>query len=227
MPGIKTSLFELYKIGPGPSSSHTLGPMKAGLDFLSTLKSLPPDRLRRAASVRVRLFGSLSATGKGHGTDRAVLAGLLGENPETCAAAVLDTLLQSPEQSWKIDLGETTIRLDHESIVFDALEHDFPFNNTLTITLSDRDGNELFSREYYSVGGGFIQWKGWTPPRRGVPVFPYRTMSELKTHLVQSDLRLHELVIANERAITGATEKEIMAGLDRIIDTMEGAVPSA
>ena len=224
MPGIKTSLFELYKIGPGPSSSHTLGPMKAGLDFLSTLKSLPPDRLRRAASVRVRLFGSLSATGKGHGTDRAVLAGLLGENPETCAAAVLDTLLQSPEQSWKIDLGETTIRLDHESIVFDALEHDFPFNNTLTITLSDRDGNELFSREYYSVGGGFIQWKGWTPPRRGVPVFPYRTMSELKTHLVQSDLRLHELVIANERAITGATEKEIMAGLDRIIDTMEGAV---
>jgi L-serine dehydratase len=224
MPTIQTSLFELYKIGPGPSSSHTLGPMKAGLDFSHAIRTLAPDRLRRAASVRVHLFGSLSATGRGHGTDRAVLAGLLGENPETCSASVLDSMLSSPDFSAVMDLGETSVVLNGETIVFDALQHDFPYNNTLIISLLAADGSPLFTREYYSVGGGFLQWKGWKPPVRGYPVFPYRTMTELKTHLVEQDLRLHELVLANEQAITGATEKEIMTGLDRIISTMEHAV---
>ncbi len=78
---ITTSVFELYKIGPGPSSSHTIGPMLAALDFRRQLEALPAERKEKAGFLRVRLFGSLSATGEGHGTDMAVLTGLLGHEP--------------------------------------------------------------------------------------------------------------------------------------------------
>ena len=81
---ITTSLFSLFKVGPGPSSSHTIGPMTAGRLFSSTCAELPREILARASRIRVRLFGSLSATGAGHGTDAAVLAGLLGVRPEDC-----------------------------------------------------------------------------------------------------------------------------------------------
>ena len=83
MPYITTSLFSLFKIGPGPSSSHTIGPMKAGKLFVEVCSGLPRELLAQAARMRVRLFGSLSATGEGHGTDAAVLAGLLGTKPES------------------------------------------------------------------------------------------------------------------------------------------------
>ncbi len=82
MPVITTSIFELLKIGPGPSSSHTIGPMKAGHGFHRLMAELPPELMERADTLRVHLYGSLSATGKGHGTDRAVLAGLLGKSPD-------------------------------------------------------------------------------------------------------------------------------------------------
>ncbi len=81
---ITTSIFDLFKVGPGPSSSHTIGPMKAAFDFLHRIAQLPAEVLKTATSIDVILYGSLAATGKGHGTDRAITAGLMGKLPEEC-----------------------------------------------------------------------------------------------------------------------------------------------
>jgi L-serine dehydratase len=224
MKPITTSLFELFKIGPGPSSSHTIGPMKAGFDFITTIRSLSSELLSRAASIRVYLYGSLSATGRGHGTDRAVLAGLLGEDPATCSSAFMDGLNREDAGGYRVSLGSNELTLTWGDIVFGDFDRDSLFSNTLTIRLLDHEGTSLFEREYYSVGGGFIQWKGQVEEERGTPAYPYSTMGELKKILRSENLRLHEVILANEKALTGASEEEIIAKLDHIITTMEEAV---
>lgn len=224
MKPITTSIFELFKIGPGPSSSHTIGPMKAGFDFITHVRTLPAPLLAASQTIEVRLYGSLSATGRGHGTDRAVLAGLLGENPRTCSAAFIDSLTHEEGATFSVALGAKTLCLSWDAIIFDAFEHDFPYNNTLRIRLLGEGGAELFTREYYSVGGGFIQWKGEDESSPGLPVYPYSTMGELKKILRSENLRLHEVMLANEKAITGASEDQIMDDLDHIVATMEESV---
>ncbi|GAU09659.1 L-serine ammonia-lyase [Desulfoplanes formicivorans] len=224
MKPITTSLFELFKIGPGPSSSHTIGPMKAGYDFITTVRTLPEDILARAVSIKVHLYGSLSATGRGHGTDRAVLAGLLGANPRTCSAEFMDGLDRDNTDGYRVAIGSNECVLTWDDIVFDAFERDSCFSNTLSIRLFGDDQTLLFEREYYSVGGGFIQWKGQKEEVRGMPAYPYATMEGLKKILRTEKLRLHEVILANEKALTGASEGEISAGLDHIITTMEEAV---
>ncbi len=220
---IDTSIFELFKIGPGPSSSHTIGPMKAGFDFLQRMIRLPAGQKAKARRVLVRLFGSLSATGKGHGTDRAVLAGLLGEAPETCPSPFLDGLLRGADAVYALPEGAPAVSMSAKDIVFDRIEHEFPFPNTLVITLEGAD-ETLLEQEYYSVGGGFLQWKGWEPSQRGAPVHPYATMRELRAQLEAKGLTLPALVLANEMAITGASEEQVNAGLDSILQAMEASV---
>jgi L-serine dehydratase len=198
--------------------------MKAGYDFINTVRALPPDVLARAESIKVHLYGSLSATGRGHGTDRAVLAGLLGENPRTCSSEFMDDLDRENPREYEVRLGTKTCRLTWDDIVFDAVDRDLSFSNTLVIRLLGENSIPLFEREYYSVGGGFIQWKGQKEQVRGLPVYPYATMEGLKKILRTQKLRLHEVILANEQALTGASEEEILQGLDAIISTMEEAV---
>jgi len=164
--GIATSIFDLFEIGLGPSSSHTIAPMKAGHDFLKEAASLSAEVKNRAEDIEISLYGSLSATGKGHGTDRAVLAGLMGKHPHTCRSDFLDGLLADVHTRHRIDLGGRKVVLTGKSIVWEATGHDFPFNNTLIIRLRGQK-DVLFEKEYYSVGGGFLQWKGWSPTARG------------------------------------------------------------
>src|SRR5678809_1426917 len=102
---VMTVLDEFYKVGPGPSSSHTIGPMRITYDFYQRASKLPPDQLAKATALRVNLFGSLSATGKGHGTERAALAGLVGKEPATVDPAFLDSLRDKPEQTFPVKLG--------------------------------------------------------------------------------------------------------------------------
>ena len=220
---ITTSIFDLFEIGPGPSSSHTIGPMKAGFDFLQRLNALPADVLQRADRVEMELLGSLSATGKGHGTDRAVLVGLLGYTPLTCPDELLDRLSLDLDQAGTMTVHGKTFPLNQSSVVFGPLHHVFPYSNTLLARL--HAGSEvLFEMEYYSIGGGFLTWKGWEEPERGKPVFPYNNMKELRKAMLDNELRLHELVLENERAITGMREKDIFKGVDRILDVMEASV---
>ncbi len=223
MPRITTSLFELFKVGPGPSSSHTIGPMKAGHHFMETVRKLDTALLEQADVIDIHLFGSLSATGEGHGTRRAVISGLLGHQPETCPPDVLDSLDLDPTQIYQLDIGPKTIDFKAEEVVFDAVHHDFPFSNTLLFRLG-KGGAPLYEQEYYSIGGGFLRWKGWKEPEVGEPRFKYKDMAELKKHLVMHDIRLHELILENEMAITGLSENEINQRLDNIIMVMERSV---
>ncbi|HIX39977.1 L-serine ammonia-lyase [uncultured Desulfovibrio sp.] len=223
-PPIETSLFDFFKVGPGPSSSHTIGPMKAGYDFLERCRALPEDTLAQAASLRMELLGSLSATGVGHGTNTAVLAGLLGSRPETCSPEVLPSLSRNPEARHEVSIGGRRLRVGLADVVFGPVLHDAPYSNTLRASLRDAHDKALFEMEYYSVGGGFIQWKGWTPPERGKPVYPYGTMRELRAQLARTGLTLHELILENETAITGMSRPTIFEQLEDIMDAMYDSV---
>ena len=105
-----TTLDEFYKVGPGPSSSHTIGPMRITYDFYQRCTKLPADQLAKATALKVHLFGSLSATGKGHGTERAALAGIIGKEPATVDPLFLDGLRDKPDQVFPVKLGDKTLR---------------------------------------------------------------------------------------------------------------------
>ncbi|PKN04826.1 MAG: L-serine ammonia-lyase [Deltaproteobacteria bacterium HGW-Deltaproteobacteria-9] len=223
MPAIDTSIFELFKIGPGSSSSHTIGPMKAGYDFYRLMDDLTGKKLDQAEKLQVILHGSLAATGKGHGTDRAVLAGLLGSAPETCSSDFLDNLVIEPQKTFFVKLRNKIVGLAAKDIIFNTSGHNFPFSNTMIIRLSGKTG-VLLEREYYSVGGGFLQWKGWRKTRRNAPLYPYSNTLELQKQLKKHHLNLPDLMMANEQAITGATKTQINSQLDQILAVMDDAV---
>src|SRR6266404_5066982 len=213
---VMTTLDEFYKVGPGPSSSHTIGPMRITYDFYQRCTKLPADKLNRATTLQVNLFGSLSATGKGHGTERASLAGLVGKEPATVDPLFLDSLRDKPDQVFPVKLGEKTINVSLKDIVYDATKGDFHHPNTMTAKLVA--GNEvLLEQEYYSVGGGFIEWKGYTPPKKNPPKYPFRTMKELRAHADNNKLTIAQVMLANEMSIAGRTQEEVYAFVDKII----------
>jgi len=216
---IMTTLEEFYKMGPGPSSSHTMGPMRITYDFFQRVSKLPDDQLKRATALKVHLYGSLSATGKGHGTDRASLAGLLGKAPATCPPEFLDGLAANPDEVHKVTLGPTTLNLTLKDIIFDAPKGDFHHPNTMTAVLLAGD-DKLYELEYYSVGGGFIEWKGYKPPDKGQPKYPYEHAKELKKYLFDDKIPLAKLLLENEMAISGKSEKDIKEFLDQVTEVM-------
>jgi L-serine dehydratase len=222
---VMTTVDEFYKVGPGPSSSHTIGPMRITYDFYQRCTKLPADKLAKASALKVHLFGSLSATGKGHGTERACLAGILGNEPATIDPAFLDELAAKPDQSFPVKLGSATFDASLKDVVYDATKGDFPHANTMTCKLMG--GTEvLLEQEYYSVGGGFIEWKGYTPPKKGAPKYPYETMAQLQKHAADHKLSIADVVMANEVAVSGKSEAEINAFVDKIATAMVNIVKS-
>jgi L-serine dehydratase len=220
-----TTIDEFYKLGPGPSSSHTIGPMRITYDFYQRCTKLPADQLAKATALKVHLFGSLSATGKGHGTERAALAGLVGNEPATVDPAFLDSLRDKPDQTFPVKLGDKTLTLSLKDIVYDNPKGNFPHPNTMTAKLMA--GNTvLLEQEYYSVGGGFIEWKGYTPPKKNPPKFPFATMKELRSHAEKNKLSIAQVILANEMSITGRSEAEVYAFIDKITNAMVAIVRS-
>ena len=222
---VMTTLDEFYKVGPGPSSSHTIGPMRITYDFYQRCTKLPADQLAKATALKVNLFGSLSATGKGHGTERASLAGLIGKEPATVDPAFLDGLRDNPDQSFPVKLGAKTVNVSLKDVVFDAVKGDFPHPNTMTCKLMAGD-TVLLEQEYYSVGGGFIEWKGYTPPKKNPPKYPFSTMKELRQHADQNNLTIAQVILANEMAIPGRSQEEVYAFIDKITNAMVATVKS-
>ncbi|UFH57280.1 L-serine ammonia-lyase [Spirosoma sp. KNUC1025] len=222
---ITTSVFDLFKVGPGPSSSHTIGPMKAAYDFRQRLATLPPEAQQRADGVHIYLYGSLSATGKGHGTDRAIVAGLLGWQPETTDPDALLKLLRDPSVTYPVPVGDQTIGVGPQQIHFERKRYDSPYANTMVLKLTA--GEELLAEEeYYSIGGGFIIRKGESEAAadtQTVP-YPYGTMAELKEQVTSHNLTLDEVLMANEMALTGRTRAEVNQRIDQILDFMHKAV---
>ena len=222
---VMTTVDEFYKVGPGPSSSHTIGPMRITYDFYQRCTKLPADQLAKATALKVHLFGSLSATGKGHGTERAALAGLVGKEPATVDPAFLDGLRDKPDQSFPVKLGDKTMNVTLKDVVFDAVKGDFPHPNTMTAKLMAGD-KVLYEQEYYSVGGGFIEWKGYTPPKKNPPKYPFATMKELRQHAEKNKLSIAQVILANEMSITGRSEEEVYAFVDKITNAMVAIVKS-
>ena len=222
---IMTILDEFYKVGPGPSSSHTIGPMRITYDFYQRCTKLPSDQLAKATGFEVHLYGSLSATGKGHGTDRAALAGLVGKEPATVDPAFLDSLRDQPDQSFEVKLGSNSVNVTLKDVVFDATEGNFPHPNTMTARLM-AGSKPILEQEYYSVGGGFIEWKGYQPPKKNPPKYPFSTMKELRQHAEDNKLTISEVMLANEMAIPGRTEDEVYAFIDKITNAMLAIVKS-
>ncbi|MGH7493034.1 MAG: L-serine ammonia-lyase [bacterium] len=222
---VMTLLDEFYKVGPGPSSSHTIGPMRITYDFYQRCTKLPADKLAQATALKVHLYGSLSATGKGHGTERAALAGLVGKEPATVDPAFLDNLRDKPDQTFPVKLGTKTLNVSLKDIIYDAAKGDYPHPNTMTAKLMAGD-TVLLEQEYYSVGGGFIEWKGYTPPKKNPPKYPFSTMKELRQHAEQNKLTIAQVVLANEMSIAGRSEAEVYAFVDKITNAMVAIVKS-
>jgi L-serine dehydratase len=223
---VMTVLDEFYKVGPGPSSSHTIGPMRITYDFYQRCTKLPADQLAKSTALKVYLYGSLSATGKGHGTERAALAGLVGKEPATVDPAFLDGLRDNPNQSFPVKLGSKNVNVTLQDIVFGPVEGDFPHPNTMRCKLMAAGDKAIFEKEYYSVGGGFIEWKDYTPPKKNPPKYPYTNMKELRQHAEQNNLSIAQVVLANEMAIPGRSQEEVYAFIDKITGAMVAIVKS-
>jgi len=222
---VLTTADEFYKVGPGPSSSHTIGPMRITYDFYQRAAKLPADKLAKATKLQVNLFGSLSATGKGHGTERASLAGLVGKEPATVDPKFLDSLRDKPDQTFDVKLGDKSITVGLKDVIYDATKGDFKHPNTMTCKLLAGD-EVLLEQEYYSVGGGFIEWKGYTPPKKNAPKYPYATMKELRAHADNNKLSIAKVILANEMSVMGRSEEEVYTFIDKIINAMVATVKS-
>ncbi|GBC60483.1 L-serine ammonia-lyase [Desulfonema ishimotonii] len=223
---IKTSVFDVFKTGPGPSSSHTIGPMKAALDFRHSVQDILSDTTLNDAAVDVCLYGSLSLTGEGHGTHKAVLGGLMGWAPETCDCDRLLALLDEPGRTYEITFAENPekkILFTAANIHFEGNDDSLPFQNTVRFRLSEA-GETVLEKEYYSVGGGFIRCKGEAEAERPDPPYGYSDMNGLRKQMRRTGLSLSEIMLSNEAAITGKSRDKIFAGLDDLIGIMCGAV---
>ncbi|MDR6563697.1 MULTISPECIES: L-serine ammonia-lyase [unclassified Arcicella] len=222
---ITTSIFDLFKVGPGPSSSHTIGPMKAAYDFLTEINRLPTSLISDTLQIEIYLYGSLSATGKGHGTDRAIIAGLLGWKPDACDPVKFLKILKNPDDKYPVKFHDHLIAVNADSFHFERGKYDSPHANTMVLKLKD-ESTILLEHEYYSIGGGFIYRKGEKQhPKNAInPPYPYTSMKELKAHLNREKISLTELMLANEMALTGVSKKEIEQKVDGILDFMHKAV---
>src|SRR5581483_8025326 len=150
------SVFDIFKVGIGPSSSHTMGPMRAAREFVLGLKR--DSLLQATAQIAVRLYGSLALTGVGHGTDRAVLAGLEGAIPETVDPDAIEPTLMRIRTQGRIKLlGEHEIAFDEPMQVLFMKHERLPrHSNGMRFTALSSDARVLREEDYYSIGGGFI-----------------------------------------------------------------------
>ena len=225
------SAFDLFKIGIGPSSSHTVGPMRAARMFALRLEH--DGLLPRVARVQSQLYGSLGATGKGHGSDKAVLLGLAGHEPDTVEVDAVPALLQRMREQHRIELlGRHAIALDErDDLVFHRRET-LPFHaNGMRFTAFDGAGAELAMRTYYSVGGGFVvsdevaadgsKLKTIAPDTTVLP-HPFHSGEQLLEITQALGCSIAEVMRRNERH--WRSDAEIDAGLLKIWDVMQACV---
>jgi L-serine dehydratase len=225
---VAISIFDLFTIGIGPSSSHTVGPMRAGRRFVLALER--QQKLDDTARVIVELFGSLGATGKGHGTDRAVLMGLEGETPETIDPDQIGPRADRIRGEEVLHLlGRRAIALrPSEHLVFHRLRSLPKHPNGMRFVALDAVGVELLERTYYSVGGGFVVGESASsdaPPipmrEDGIPN-PFTTAAELLALCGRRRASISALMLDNE--VTWRTESDVRARLQAIWQAMQDCV---
>ncbi|MEV6174644.1 L-serine ammonia-lyase [Streptomyces sp. NPDC051954] len=221
------SVFDLFSIGIGPSSSHTVGPMRAARMFARRLRG--EGLLDSTGSVRAELYGSLGATGHGHGTPKAVLLGLEGASPRTVDVEGADQRVEDIKSAGRLRLlDEREIAFDFDKDMVLHRRKALPYHaNGMTLWAHDSSGAELLSKTYYSVGGGFVVDEDAVGADRiklddTVLKYPFRTGDELLRRAKETGLSISSLMLENERA--WRTEDEIRAGLLEIWRVMQACV---
>ncbi|MBT8769610.1 L-serine ammonia-lyase, partial [Metapseudomonas boanensis] len=217
--------FDLFKIGIGPSSSHTVGPMRAGALFASALRER--GLLARVSRVEVRLYGSLSATGVGHGTDRATVMGLMGEWPDRIDPKQIPLRIAALLESGELLLdGAQPVPFDWQRDLL-LLEENLPYHPNAMTLIAEGEGGELHRDTYYSIGGGFVvdaaQAASGQLDQDHTPLpYDFSSAEELLVLCRRHNLRVSELMLANEKA--WRSEAEIRAGLLKLWDAMQDCV---
>jgi len=225
------SVFDLFKIGIGPSSSHTVGPMRAARMFVARLAH--EGALARTARVKAEMYGSLGATGKGHGSDKAVLLGLAGHEPDTVDIEQVPVILEAIRTQHRVTLnGSREISFDESTDLVMHRRETLPFHaNGMRFTAWDDQGSELENRVYYSVGGGFVvsdevaadgsRQKVVAPDTTVLP-HPFHSGDDLLRLCDEHGIGIAELMRRNERH--WRTDAGIDAGLMKIWQVMQACV---
>src|SRR5467141_3019107 len=220
------SVFDIFKVGLGPSSSHTMGPMRAAREFALGLKR--DGLLTPTEEIAVRLYGSLAFTGVGHGTDRAILAGLEGAEPESVDPDSIEPTVQRIRTSGRIRLaGEHEIVFDEPmQLLFMHHERLPGHSNGMRFTALGSDRRRLREEDYYSVGGGFIvrgeEQEAREAGSRAVPPYSFTSGAQLLALCREHGLEMYELVLANER--TWTSEAQVRAKLLHLWQVMQACV---
>lgn len=222
------SAFDIFKIGIGPSSSHTVGPMRAAARFAERWLE-EKGVLDRVAHVRAELYGSLAMTGRGHGTDKAVILGFEGEHPDTVDPDHIPEILKRVRTTHRIRvLGKREIDFDEKGDLVFNKRQKLPFHtNGMRFTAYDAEGHELATRDYYSVGGGFVVNHDEAAEDRIVAdtteqPYPFHTGEKLLALCEQHGMTIAQLMMENEKV--WRSEAEVRAGLLTIWKAMQGCV---
>ena len=221
------SVFDLFTIGIGPSSSHTIGPMRAGKRFIDSLQLV--DGISSVARIEVNLYGSLGATGKGHGSDKAVLLGLEGNLPESVDVDAVARRIESIRATGRIKLeGQYEIAFDEASDLImhreQTLEH---HSNGMTFSALDSNGKQILVKTYYSVGGGFVVNEEAIGRDRIVEdtqvlPYPFSSADQLLALCKKTGMSISDLMLENEKS--WRSEEQVRAGLLEIWDVMQACV---
>ncbi|CAM0117176.1 L-serine ammonia-lyase [Rhabdochlamydiaceae symbiont of Dictyostelium giganteum] len=221
------SLFQLFSIGIGPSSSHTVGPMRAARLFGNMLKE--KGTICSVKKVTVELYGSLAMTGIGHGTDKAVLLGLEGETPEDVDPDIVEYRTASISQHQELTLmGEYPISFDtRQDLIFHKGKRLPYHSNALRFKAFDLDDKVMINQLYYSVGGGFVvshEHLQHSSAEESIDLMPYpfKTYQELLQHCEQKQMMIHDIVMENEKALR--PEHQVREGILRIWEAMNGSI---
>ena len=217
------SVFDMFKIGVGPSSSHTLGPWKAGRQFCQFLKD--QDLLLKVRSVRIILYGSLAKTGKGHGTDIAVQLGLSGEDPVSFDVNSIDEKIRDIARKKQLILGNIhEILFDPKMDIEFLTTESLPYHPNGLSFLAAMENGEHLAQTYYSVGGGFIEQENQQPETSSqaeLP-FPVNTAKDLLHWCMKTGMSVSEIVLENESS--WRTEAETKEGILHIWSVMKQSI---
>jgi L-serine dehydratase len=219
---VTASVFDLFKLGVGPSSSHTMGPMDAAAAFAGRVRGRP------VARVAVKLYASLALTGRGHGTDRAVVLGLMGFTAASYDADAAERALLEARACGAIGLGgDRAVAFDETTDILWAGRERLPYHpNALTFTAWDADGEVIDQRTWYSVGGGFIrdedEIRGNDPAPETARPYEFTSAQDLLDLADRDGLTIAELMLRNEAAAIGVAAVE--ERLETIFAAMEGCI---
>lgn len=219
----RISVFDIFKIGVGPSSSHTLGPWRAALLFLETIKA--NYSLEAVSSVKVLLYGSLAKTGHGHGTDVAVILGLCGEDPVTFDVDKIDSTINTMSKEKVMCLGgKQSIAFDPAKDIEFLMNESLPYHPNALTFLCNLDNGESIAETFYSIGGGFVEKEGnnQNDSNTAELYFPIDSAQDLLHWCIKTGLSISEIVMENE--IAWRSDAETRAGLLKIWQTMKECI---